>query len=95
MRLFASAIFLFAFSSLRAQVAPPPPLDTSYAEYREDWITLPLGIGLRIPSYDRVNGLSLPWGPVISLADDHVRIFRVGFEVARHDAITKLLKLIS
>jgi hypothetical protein len=27
--------------------------------------SLPLGVGLRIPSYDRVNGLSLPWGPVI------------------------------
>ena len=26
---------------------------------------LPLAYGFRIPTYDRVNGLSLPWGPVI------------------------------
>ena len=73
MRVLASAIFLFACSSLRAQ-GLPTPVDTSYVEYGESWITLPLGIGLRVPSYDRVDGLSLPWGPEISLADEHIRI---------------------
>jgi hypothetical protein len=36
--------------------------------------SLPLGIGLRIPTYDRVNGLSLPWGPVVRLPGGRVRI---------------------
>lgn len=73
MRVFASAIFLFASSSLQAQ-GLPTPVDTGYVEYGESWISLPLGIGLRVPSYDRVDGLSLPWGPEISLADEHIRI---------------------
>jgi hypothetical protein len=36
--------------------------------------SLPLGVGLRIPSYDRVNGLSLPWGPVIRIPGGRVQI---------------------
>lgn len=72
-RVFASAILLFASSSVQAQELPTPA-DTSYVEYGDSWISLPLGIGLRVPSYDRVNGLSLPWGPEISLADEHIRI---------------------
>ena len=73
MRLFASTILLFASSALQGQ-GLPTPVDTSYMEYGEDWISLPLGIGLRVPSYDRVNGSSLPWGPEISLANEHIRI---------------------
>ena len=49
-------------------------VDTSYAEYRESPITLPLGIGLRIPQYDRVNGLSLPWGPHLELGFDRLEL---------------------
>lgn len=41
--------------------------DTSYVEYSDSPISLPLGIGLRIPTYDRVNGLTLPWGPKLEL----------------------------
>lgn len=44
--------------------------DTAYVIYSEGPLTLPLGIGLRIPSYDRVNGLTLPWGPKLSIGDD-------------------------
>lgn len=43
--------------------------DTMYVEYHESPITLPLGIGLRVPSYDRVNGLTLPWGPQLAIDD--------------------------
>jgi hypothetical protein len=32
---------------------------------REPRVDLPLVEGLRIPSYDRVDGLSMPWGPVL------------------------------
>lgn len=35
---------------------------------------LPLGVGIRMPTYDRVNGLSLPWGPVITIPPGRVVI---------------------
>ena len=73
MRLLASAILLFASPSLQSQ-GLPTPADTSYVEYGDGWISLPLGIGLRVPSYDRADGLSFPWGPEISLANEHIRV---------------------
>jgi hypothetical protein len=48
--------------------------DTGYAQYRESPISLPLGVGLRIPSYDRVNGLALPWGPKLELGDGRLDV---------------------
>jgi hypothetical protein len=48
--------------------------DTAYVIYSDRPLTLPLGIGFRIPSYDRVNGLTLPWGPNLSLGDGRVDI---------------------
>jgi hypothetical protein len=66
---------------LAAQVTPPPApvppaqaVDTSYVEYRESPISLPQGIGVRVPSYNRVDGVVVPWGPLITLADDRIRI---------------------
>ncbi|HEV2642789.1 MAG TPA: hypothetical protein VGT98_08780, partial [Candidatus Elarobacter sp.] len=35
---------------------------------------LPLGVGLRVPGYDRVDGLSLPFGPRIVFGDERVVI---------------------
>jgi hypothetical protein len=43
--------------------------DTSYVEYSDPPLTLPLGIGLRTPAYDRVNGLTVPWGPRLEIGD--------------------------
>ncbi|MEP6904970.1 MAG: hypothetical protein ABI875_02745, partial [Gemmatimonadales bacterium] len=70
----ACAAFFAASAPLGAQVTPPaaptPPasgIDTSYVTYDDGPISLPLGIGLRIPGYNRVDGLVLPWGPIISL----------------------------
>lgn len=61
--------------SLRAQdTTTTAAADTGYAEYQESPITLPLGVGLRIPSYDRVNGLTLPWGPQLALADGRIQL---------------------
>lgn len=54
--------------------APAAEPDTSYVEYSDPPITLPLGVGLRVPSYDRVNGLTLPWGPKLLLGYDKVEI---------------------
>lgn len=62
-----SVIVATAVLAIRATAQAQSPPDTTYNEYKEDVITLPLGVGLRIPSYDRVNGLSLPWGPIITL----------------------------
>jgi len=72
-RTFVVAALLFAMSSAGAQTTPQPP-DTGYVVYREPWISLPLGVGLRVPAYDRVDGLSLPWGPQISFDEEHVVI---------------------
>ena len=55
---------------LRGQNTTASPPDTSYGDYHESPVSLPLGIGLRIPSYDRVNGLAVPWGPQLNLGDD-------------------------
>lgn len=67
-------IALVAFvCPLNAQDTVAAP-DTGYVEYHESPITLPLGIGLRIPSYDRVNGLTLPWGPQLVTSDEMVEI---------------------
>lgn len=48
--------------------------DTAYTEYSDPPLTLPLGIGLRVPSYDRVNGLALPWGPKLALGNDRFEL---------------------
>jgi hypothetical protein len=47
---------------------PPPPQDTIPT------FGLPGLFGFRMPMYDRVDGLSLPWGPRISVADTQLVI---------------------
>src|SRR5690242_8239368 len=47
-------------------------VDTSYVEYSDKPISLPLGIGLRVPTYDRVNGATIPWGPVIETSNGRI-----------------------
>src|SRR6266480_3850875 len=65
-----SLVLTVAASPLRGQDrTATPAADTGYVEYQDNPLSLPLGIGLRIPSYDRVNGLSLPWGPKLELGD--------------------------
>jgi hypothetical protein len=61
-------------SVLHAQDTANTAPDTGYVEYHESPISLPLGVGLRIPTYDRVNGLALPWGPKLELADARVDV---------------------
>ncbi len=47
---------------IRLDYRPPSPLEES------QFASLPLLYGLRIPTYTRVDGLSLPWGPRFSLS---------------------------
>lgn len=37
-------------------------------------LTWPLRVGVRIPSYNRVDGLVLPWGPIVTLAEGRIII---------------------
>jgi hypothetical protein len=59
---------------LRAQDTTSSAPDTGYVEYHDSPISLPLGIGLRVPSYDRVNGLALPWGPRLTLGEEKLEL---------------------
>jgi hypothetical protein len=73
--LFVVSLFLVTLACpLRAQDTTTAPVDTSYVEYSEPPITLPMGIGLRVPSYDRVNGVTIPWGPQLALGDERVEL---------------------
>lgn len=49
-------------------------IDTSYVEYSDRAISLPLGVGLRIPTYDRVNGVTLPWGPHVETSNGRIDV---------------------
>jgi len=57
-----------------AQVETYPPLDTGYVIYDQGPISLAFGVGLRIPSYNRVDGLAIGWGPDIKLAGNRIRL---------------------
>jgi hypothetical protein len=48
--------------------------DTSYVTYGDEIFSLPLGIGLRVPTYDRVDGLSIPWGPHIRVPGGRIEL---------------------
>jgi hypothetical protein len=63
-----------AMSAARAQDTTAVAPDTGYVDYHESPISLPLGLGLRIPTYDRVNGLAIPWGPKLELNDARVDV---------------------
>jgi hypothetical protein len=57
-------------STLRGQdTTTVAPVDTAYVEYHDSPISLPLGLGLRVPTYDRINGATLPWGPKLETSD--------------------------
>jgi hypothetical protein len=64
-----SAALVGARAQDTTTAVPSTPIDTSYVEYHDSPISLPLGLGLRIPTYDRVNGLTLPWGPKLETSN--------------------------
>jgi hypothetical protein len=57
-----------------AQDTPSTQPDTAYVEYGDSPLTFPLVAGLRVPSYDRVNGLTVPWGPRLTLGFDRFEL---------------------
>lgn len=61
-------------SAVSAQDSTYATPDTSYVEYHDPPVTLPGVFGLRVPSYERVNGLTLPWGPHLELGYERVQI---------------------
>lgn len=68
------ALLVASASHAAAQVETYPPLDTGYVVYDEGPIMLAFGVGLRIPSYNRVDGVALGWGPDIRLADGRIKL---------------------
>lgn len=64
-----SIVFAGSAAALSAQTPASPPVDTGYVDYHDSPLTLPLGLGFRMPGYDRVDGLSLPWGPRLELGE--------------------------
>lgn len=74
------AVAMFAVStavgaqSPSAPAANAPESDTGYVTYDSGPLSLPLGVGLRIPAYNRVDGVALPWGPIVSFAGGAVVI---------------------
>ena len=68
------AVSCLAMPSVYAQDTTAAAPDTAYVDYHESPIALPFGVGVRIPTYDRVNGLSLPWGPKLETSDGHFDI---------------------
>ncbi|HUF64432.1 MAG TPA: hypothetical protein VMM17_00500 [Gemmatimonadaceae bacterium] len=46
----------------------------SLAEYAPQVVSLPLRLGIRVPSYNRVDGVVLPWGPTITLGRGAITI---------------------
>ena len=64
----AAAVLALRSSAAGAQETPEP-LDTAYRTYGSDFFSLPLGIGLRVPSYNRIDGVVLPWGPDLKLGE--------------------------
>jgi len=65
---------MLALSPVRAQDTTAAAPDTAYVEYYDSPLSLPLGIGLRIPTYNRVNGLALPWGPKLEMSDGRLDV---------------------
>lgn len=44
--------------------------DTAYVIYNDSPVDFPILFGVRLPTYDRINGLTLPWGPRLTIGED-------------------------
>ena len=69
----AGALALLLPAAAAAQSPRPDSVqDTAYVVYNDSPIDFPIFFGLRIPAYDRINGLTIPWGPRLTLGEDVV-----------------------
>lgn len=64
MRTGRATLLVLAAASMTSVIAPAARAQVS--------VELPVAFGVRIPSYDRINGLSLPFGPDISVDEDRL-----------------------
>ena len=69
-----AALGAVAVDPAAAHAQSDVPLDTGYVIYEKGPISLPLGIGLGIPTYNRVGGLALPWGPDIKFGGERIKL---------------------
>jgi len=70
----AAAFASVARAQSTADTTSAATVDTLYQTYDEGVISLPMRVGLRLPAYDRVNGLSLPWGPKIRIPGGKIEL---------------------
>lgn len=66
----AFALFLPIVTLAQSATRDTVPTDTAYVIYNDSPIDFPIFFGLRVPSYDRINGLTLPAGPRLTLGED-------------------------
>ncbi len=64
-------LFLLPFVAA-AQTSPAASAerDTAYVIYSDSPIDFPIFFGLRVPTYDRISGLTVPWGPRLTFGED-------------------------
>lgn len=72
-RMIRALSLLTLWPAAAAAQAPPADTaetDTAYVIYSDSPVDFPIFFGLRIPAYDRINGLTIPWGPRLTLGQD-------------------------
>jgi len=67
--LVAAGAFALPARSARAQDTTAAVSDTETRAGIPVDVELPLGVGFRLPTYDRVNGVTLPWGPHVDVGE--------------------------
>lgn len=68
-RIGSVALFLPGLAAAQSSQPDSAAQDTAYVIYNDSPIDFPIFYGIRIPSYDRINGLTIPWGPRLTLGD--------------------------
>lgn len=67
---FFTAALVPALAAAQGEMPDSAVRDTGYVVYQDSPLDFPLLFGIRIPSYDRINGLTLPFGPRLTLGED-------------------------
>jgi hypothetical protein len=73
-RIVSLGLCLPAFAAAQTAAPDTAVADTGYVIYHDSPIDFPVFLGLRIPSYDRINGVTIPWGPRLTLGEDVLEV---------------------